>query len=194
MGYSPQSKGYLCYDQSTKTLYTSKHILFNEEVFPFGSTLSAPSSSQYNSLSQLNTWLSNLLYTHSSNAPSILGPIPQPNYVSTSSVSSPFPTTISDLIKQFVHSPISSPPSTSLSTPSPPDPIPIAISTTSTLPLVPTTTNSHPMQTRSKSGITKPKVCYASVLDYTYTEPPTFKIASKYPQWCSAMDFEFQAL
>ena len=49
------------------------------------------------------------------------------------------------------------------------------------------------MQTRSKSGIIKPKLCYASVLDYTYIEPPSYKIASKCPQWCSAMDLVFEA-
>ena len=52
------------------------------------------------------------------------------------------------------------------------------------------------MQTRSKNGITKPntKLCYKTVLDYTYTEPPVYKIASKYPKWCEAMDVEYQAL
>ena len=31
-------------------------------------------------------------------------------------------------------------------------------------------------------------------MDYSYTEPPTYKIASTYPKWCEAMDAEFQAL
>jgi len=55
------------------------------------------------------------------------------------------------------------------------------------------TLNHHPMQTRSKSGITKPnsKLCYKTILDYTFTEPPTYRIASKYPKWCEAMDAEF---
>ena len=30
--------------------------------------------------------------------------------------------------------------------------------------------------------------------DYTTTEPPTYKIAAQYPQWCSAMDDEFATL
>ena len=52
------------------------------------------------------------------------------------------------------------------------------------------------MQTRSKSGIVKPKtkLCYKAVLDYTYTEPPSYKISSKYPKWCEVMDAEYQAL
>ena len=51
------------------------------------------------------------------------------------------------------------------------------------------------MQTRSKNGITKPntKLCYKTVLDYTYTKPSAYKIASKYPKWCKAMDVEYPA-
>ena len=54
--------------------------------------------------------------------------------------------------------------------------------------------NAHPMTTRSKNGISKPKLCYKAVLDYSSTEPPSYKIASKFPQWVKAMDEEFSAL
>ena len=56
--------------------------------------------------------------------------------------------------------------------------------------------NHHPMTTRSRSGITKPmsKFYYKAVLDYTYTKPPSYKIATQYPKWCEAMDAEFKAL
>uniref|UniRef100_A0A2N9J544 Reverse transcriptase Ty1/copia-type domain-containing protein n=1 Tax=Fagus sylvatica TaxID=28930 RepID=A0A2N9J544_FAGSY len=57
-------------------------------------------------------------------------------------------------------------------------------------PLPPT----HPMQTRSKSGIFKPKVTYAAQVDYTTTEPASYTPTSKHTQWCTAMDEEFQAL
>lgn len=52
------------------------------------------------------------------------------------------------------------------------------------------------MTTRSKSGITKPKskFYYKAVLDYTYTEPPSYKIVAQYPKWCEAMDAKFKAL
>ncbi|XP_075655127.1 uncharacterized protein LOC142625334 [Castanea sativa] len=58
--------------------------------------------------------------------------------------------------------------------------------------------NIHPMITRSKDGIFKPKALAVSVsklaskpqIDYTFTEPPTYKIASQFPLWCSAMDEE----
>ena len=54
--------------------------------------------------------------------------------------------------------------------------------------------NQHPMQTRSKSGISKSKLCYKATLDYTYTKPPAYKIAFQYPQWCKAINAEFEAL
>ena len=50
------------------------------------------------------------------------------------------------------------------------------------------------MTTRSKNDISKPKLCYKAVLDYTYTEPPSYTVASKFPQWVQAMNEEFSAL
>lgn len=44
--------------------------------------------------------------------------------------------------------------------------------------------NTHSMTIRSKNGISKPKLCYKATINYTYTKPPTYKIASQYPQWC----------
>lgn len=52
------------------------------------------------------------------------------------------------------------------------------------------------MVTRSKAGISKPKAYAAkpSSIDYTLTEPPTYKFAAQFPQWCLAMDEESDAL
>ena len=44
------------------------------------------------------------------------------------------------------------------------------------------------------NSITKPKLRYKAVIDYSYTEPPTYKITSQFPKWCDAMDAKFQAL
>lgn len=73
LGYSIVSKRYLCLDLTTNHLYTSRHGLFNETKFPFPSF---PSSNSKPSISQPShdTWLSNLLYLHSTNQPSVLGP------------------------------------------------------------------------------------------------------------------------
>ena len=66
------------------------------------------------------------------------------------------------------------------------------------------------MITRSKDGIFQPKAlavmtdsvqCAPSKkapsppkLDYTLTEPPSYKIAAQHPQWCSARVVEFDAI
>ena len=61
------------------------------------------------------------------------------------------------------------------------------------------------MTTRSKDGIFKPKALTAKItklaklpsatkVDYTLTKPPSYKVATQYPQWCIAMDEEFDAL
>ena len=50
------------------------------------------------------------------------------------------------------------------------------------------------MTTKSKNGISKPKLCYKAILDYTHFEPPSYKVASKFPQWVQATDEEFSAL
>uniref|UniRef100_A0A2N9GQ99 Integrase catalytic domain-containing protein n=1 Tax=Fagus sylvatica TaxID=28930 RepID=A0A2N9GQ99_FAGSY len=60
--------------------------------------------------------------------------------------------------------------------------------------VAPNTTSQHPMQTRSKSGIHKPKLGYAAQIDYTITEPPSYRIAAQHPHWCTAMQEEFDAL
>uniref|UniRef100_A0A2N9EHT6 Reverse transcriptase Ty1/copia-type domain-containing protein n=1 Tax=Fagus sylvatica TaxID=28930 RepID=A0A2N9EHT6_FAGSY len=91
---------------------------------------------------------------------------------------------------------------------SPSDPIPDAIllstqtSEPTLLPNEPSSTTSdtsltstqHPMQTRSKSGIHKPKLGYVAQVDYTLTEPSSYKVTAQHPQWCTAMQDEFDAL
>ena len=60
------------------------------------------------------------------------------------------------------------------------------------------TTNSHPMQTHSKSGIHKKKQVFVSIgtvpIDYLNSEPTTYTIASKQSQWRDAMSSTFVAL
>ena len=49
----------------------------------------------------------------------------------------------------------------------------------------------HPMQTRSKGGIYKPKLTYAALIDYAVTEPTSYTVAFKHSSWCTAIDEEF---
>ncbi|KAM1116115.1 hypothetical protein ACFX19_006777 [Malus domestica] len=55
--------------------------------------------------------------------------------------------------------------------------------------------NVHPMVTRSKNGIVKPKAFSASIGSQSpVSEPKTFKTASKVVEWQSAMQEEIDAL
>ena len=48
LGYASQYKGYICYDVPRKCTYISRHVIFNEIVFPF------PDLIKHNSLSSTN--------------------------------------------------------------------------------------------------------------------------------------------
>lgn len=184
IGYPPNSKAYLCLYQYTNRVYTSRHVLFNESKFPFSSTVHTIHASNSTPTS-IPPWFSNQLYLHSTNQPSLLGSYPTSPHVSLPSYSP----TLDSSTPASAEPPL--PTSvTHLSSSLPTDVIP----TSSTLqPSHPT--NTHSMQTRSKSGISKPKskLCYKVAMDYTFTEPPSYKIASQYPKWCEAMDADFLA-
>ena len=201
LGYYYVSKGYLCFDPITNSMYTSRHVLFNESKFPFPTLTSSPQSPV--TPTSHSIWLSNLLYLHSLHQPSILGLAPQSVTTATppdtSSLDQPFHTVTShaptspSCTATYSHPPSTTPISPALSTSLAPSfPLHASAPNTSsssdplTLPIVPV--NLHSMQTRSKSGISKPKLCYKATLDYNFTEPPTYKIASSYPNWCKAMD------
>lgn len=65
--------------------------------------------------------------------------------------------------------------------------------TSSNQELVPLSTNTHPMVTRSKNGIFKPKT-FAIQADYSCTEPLSYSIAAKFPHWVEATDSELTSL
>uniref|UniRef100_A0A2N9H2Q8 CCHC-type domain-containing protein n=1 Tax=Fagus sylvatica TaxID=28930 RepID=A0A2N9H2Q8_FAGSY len=115
-----------------------------------------------------------------SSPPSILGPHPTLSNIPTLD-----PPSLSSTSHSSINSEL------------PPSDIPPTLS--SNPPPLPSVTNPHssrhPMQTRAKSGIFKPKQFHHTLVnDYLNTEPPTYKIASQLPQWQDAMTSEFQAL
>ena len=190
LGYSTCSKGYLCLDPSTNKLYTSRHVVFNESKFPF-LYLSAFPSSVPTFANSNQSWFSNLLYLHSTNQPSLLGPAPTTT-VSSTSLTYPSPKSNSSSV---ISMSTLAPPSQSHSLPDsalihPPQSTPILPTTPSSNVQSISTLNTHSMQTRSKSGIT----CYKAIIDYNATEPPNYKIASQCSNWCKAMNDKFSAL
>jgi hypothetical protein len=62
LGYASNAKGYLCLDLNTNRLYTSRHVVFDENSFPFHDISPSPSPSSSSS-STHNPWLSNFFFS-----------------------------------------------------------------------------------------------------------------------------------
>jgi hypothetical protein len=258
LGYPLHTKGYYCLDPVTNRIYTSRHVLFNETIFPGLSHPKVCSPTFSVTSPSADSWLNTLLLQHScshyptfssqESRPLFTGQCPLTSvsvpdsvpaliapHLNPTTTHTPTSNTISlptGLIDLSSHSPASiimptasldSPtPTTAMPTPSPPHTAATSAMPTASTPIstpntslpassplhslphtaaAPISTNislpnplSHPMQTRSKSGIIKPKLTYAALVDYTVTEPPSYTVASKHSKWCIAMDEEFQAL
>nr|KYP33681.1 Retrovirus-related Pol polyprotein from transposon TNT 1-94 [Cajanus cajan] len=199
LGYSPTQSAYYCLDPQPSKIFTSRHVQFVEDIFPYSSPLT--SSAPHDSTSNLN-----LLQSPQQPAPlipsqplAITHPIQQPpsspNILSSSFNQAPVldPSPSSNLspssspISPYVPSPHpSSTPATSineytLSSPlasvDPPPPCSSAPKST------------HPMTTRSKNGIFKPKQVH-TVTKFplpSHVEPTCFSQAIKHPEWKVAM-------
>jgi hypothetical protein len=213
LGYSLLHHGYKCLHIPTGRLYISRDVIFLENSFPFfqnNSTMPTQPPAQSGSVlgpcpllySQhrsspalptapaTHTWASPSSQTEPITEPS---PSTQPK---PNSATNPDPSTTSIPNLQPVTAPdISLPPENS----SPPETVSAPHASN---------TSSHPMITRSKNHITKPKpppagmICYPlpkvllAVAHTTMTEPePTcFTTAAKSPAWRKAMNSEFDAL
>uniref|UniRef100_A0A2N9EV01 Integrase catalytic domain-containing protein n=1 Tax=Fagus sylvatica TaxID=28930 RepID=A0A2N9EV01_FAGSY len=173
-----------------------RHVLFNETIFP-GLTHSTDAlHSSATHIISPNTWMTTIPSSHTCSHTPPLPTLPtESNTASPTNTSLPLPLPNSPLPSPFSsaeshsssaesqsssaesHSSATSPtplPATS------PTPIPTSITLTTlptpSLPVPSVPPNTHPMLTRSKN------------------EPTTYATASKHPQWCNAMDEEFEAL
>lgn len=161
---------YLCLHPATHRLYILRHVLFDELTFPF-QTLQSPLSSSINSpLSHSPIPTSLTFHTLPSNS------IPSPVPSNTVSTSASIPSSDSSLFSSMSTSAIYSP------------------SSQASLPI-----NIHPMQTRSKSGIFKPKALTATkhhILSYLAVDyiPTTYLQASKHSNWRITMQEKCNAL
>uniref|UniRef100_A0A2N9H8F5 Integrase catalytic domain-containing protein n=1 Tax=Fagus sylvatica TaxID=28930 RepID=A0A2N9H8F5_FAGSY len=196
LGYPTYSKCYICLDPKTHRVYISRHVLFNESEFL--THLSLPSQSTptpVTSFFDSTPWLA--ILAHTCTPPSILEST-NPHSVSIQSTDPIIQSTSCipscDIPVSQPHNPIlESIQSTVVPLPPPTSVLPI-LSPTSVPHIPSSSTNTHPMHTRSKNGIFKPKTFHTSITDYTQIEPSTYLTASKFPQWCTAMHEEYSAL
>lgn len=179
LGMSSEHRGYRCYDLATRRIIISRHVYFDEAIFPLRSHPSATSTSSY---------------------------IPwSPDLATDDPVSLDLPTrSTASTVNTSTRSPSSTPqiqptdPSTSqYQHTSSPNPTTSTPTTTSHVPpLVQRVVAPHHMITRSRSGIQKPNPRYAGVgtAETISPLPKSVHAALKDPNWRAAMEAEFQAL
>jgi len=238
LGYSLTQSAYLCLDRSSGRVYTSRHVQFVEDQFPFSisDTHSVSNSSPEEASPSCHQPPSRIPIQSSSpplvQAPSSLPPLSsdshrRPNAETSSSSSS----TNNDVVvskdntqvdnrNNFIgptssssaQSQNNSNPSSSIQTQNEPNPSPSptpqnsspesspssSTSATSTVPNPPPPppTNNHPMRTRAKNHITKPKTKLSLLAKTVQTRPQipnTVNQALRDEKWRNAMGEEINA-
>nr|CAN83877.1 hypothetical protein VITISV_014760 [Vitis vinifera] len=192
LGYSTLHKGFQCLDCKTHRVYVSRHVQFYEHTFPYNGDF-------------VQNLPSNIDYIHFSESQECVS---SSSNVSTSdSLSSPsFSNSLCLPCNDIPHLSLTSSPGPQV--PLDDDSLLDSIATDSTTPSLvsssPRVTNSsHPMITRGKAGIFKPRLYHVMHISSSsqlfqallaLKEPCGFKPAAKHPKWLSAMDDEIHAL
>ncbi|KAI0507419.1 hypothetical protein KFK09_013544 [Dendrobium nobile] len=170
LGYATSYKGYKCLNPTTGRIFISRHVTFEEDLFPFvvSSPIPTTNSSQLHSNPHL------LIPTSTIPAHTINTNLPNQHNISTPP--QPLPHSIQDdHTSQSITNTITEIPNTTLPVPPPP---------------------SHSMVTRSKTGSLKPKTIF-NLIHTTKpitTDPTSYTEASKHSHWRTAMANEFLAL
>ncbi|PKU62800.1 Retrovirus-related Pol polyprotein from transposon TNT 1-94 [Dendrobium catenatum] len=167
LGYSPTHKGYKCYNPLTGKTIISRHVVFQETIFPYNKIKHSEQIDSPIQESQLNPLL--LVPT------STLAPQTKHVHLPQQPQSHAAP----------LNHPVSSIQNITAST--------NAMNTIA--PEARTTCSTHHMQTRSKSGIIKPNPHYSLLSQPTTQATPTsYKQACTQQHWQKAMEAEFNAL
>lgn len=203
LGPSPSHKGHKCMNSSGRT-YISRHVKFDETFFPFSQDFltSGTSPSTPSLPTPLIQWLNHPEISQPTSHPisnSLPMSLPSSPDIAAISNTPPSPHNISHSgpdhqPNSFTSSPLSSsPPNIAQSAPftpsSPPiSPIPIDPHPTSpplppsTIPLHPNPQPTHPMITRGKAGIFRPKAWLTQThTDWSQTEPTRIDVAMASP-------------
>ncbi|KAI3684681.1 hypothetical protein L6452_33906 [Arctium lappa] len=199
LGFPPNHRGYLCLNPSTNTILISRHVTFEETIFPFSDINKFfPTDYSFLEASDPSPYLTHVMHGN----PTTLNP------TSNASTSSLLSSTIPSLPTPTPTAPTPPSPTASPTPPSPtasPNQIPSPAASTSipfpsstSLPpstsSPPTDTSIHPMQTRAKSGIHKPKVQFNLSTQAISPLPSNPKVAMLDPNWNVAMTDEYNAL
>lgn len=196
LSYASKFKGYICYEVLHRRIYISRHVLFDESEFPYSNLILQVSHSNPSTKVSVSSPIvvvpnsQNVLVMpqHHQNVHSIPSPEPVPNpALMPSSIHVP----ISALDSQSAteeHSITLSTQSSSYLVLMVPYFLPESLQVVLSIPPL----NLHPMQTRSKSGISK-KIALLSAIhehggvDLTKVGLATYKSALKSSIWTTAM-------
>ncbi|KAI0505062.1 hypothetical protein KFK09_016019 [Dendrobium nobile] len=170
LGYSPSHKGYRCFNMATNKILISRHVIFHESIFPYSASATTATSHSDSPTSSPIT----LLPT------SIPIELPNHSHITSSTVTPESPSSSNSQTNTITILDSTSTSTSSHHNPSHPEPVSQPI---------------HPMQTRLKSGIIKPKhILDLLTVNSDPSTPTSFTQASKLPSWRAAMSDEFHAL
>jgi hypothetical protein len=204
LGYPHKHKGYRCLDLHTRKVLTSRHVIFDEQIFPF----STPSPTHQPAATDPNKLSSRLL-------PGPPLPTPYPETASPTGANShcslspapghfgsPQRTSSLDSAGPNSNSPAPIPtPAARLESSPQPDPSTTSATHTTPAPALRYASPEivrHHMRTRAQHGIFKPKQ-FTNMHVETHAPPispipTTYRTALKDPNWHHAMQEEFNAL
>ena len=172
VGYSSSQYAYYCLDPLTNKIYTSRHVSFFDDIFPYSKIISNKSST-----SVTNSHDSQLMHHIIPITPT--NPAPQSSQPSATPLSAPL---IESVLPSASSSGNNSNPNSSPS------------NSASTLPT--DSIRKHSMKTRSQNNIFKPKRFFAATKHPLpeNLEPSSVREAMKHSHWREAMAEEFDAL
>ncbi|KAM1666313.1 hypothetical protein ACFX1X_045967 [Malus domestica] len=186
LGYFSTQSAYLCLNLPSRRMFVSHHVRFDENTFPFSSrdsvipSVPSPDSTAWSAVTPAVISIP----AHIADVP------PVPSHTSSQHAATQTPSEVSELCLSPAPSP-----SATAHPPSPHHLIP-----TSIIPLPPppppNNFNHHPMTTRAKNNIFKPKqLCTATKHPLpSPIEPTCVSQAIKDPLWRASMSDEFNAL
>lgn len=168
LGYSPQYKGYCCLYPPTGKVYISRHVIFDESVFPFRDQYKKFVPRYETTL--LKTWQQATSSAETRPAEQISRVLPAPAPVA------PVPAPVAPAPVLVQQAPAPNPPVA---------PAPVAP------PVVDAAVNQHPMQTRTKSGIHKQNTRYVlAASKFDLKTPQSIHEAMAHPDWSGAVTDE----